>query len=147
MFICSSFLVSLWTNITFLNTTIMNEGYLQKQFNQPVKRYCQTLELKDDDELIRRYREAHDKNHFWLEIEEGIKACGILEEEIYILGNRLFMITETPVDFDWDEAMARLATLPRQAEWERFVDAFQQCREGATSNEKWQMMERMFHLY
>ena len=24
---------------------------------------------------------------------------------------------------------------------------FQQCAEGATSNEKWQMMERMFYLY
>jgi L-rhamnose mutarotase len=24
---------------------------------------------------------------------------------------------------------------------------FQQCAEGATSDEKWQMMERMFYLY
>ena len=67
--------------------------------------------------------------------------------EIYILGNRLFMIVETPLDFDWDTAMARLATLPRQEEWEAFVASFQRCAEGATSDQKWQLMERMFYLY
>ena len=67
--------------------------------------------------------------------------------EIYILGNRLFMIVETPLDFDWDSAMARLATLPRQQEWETFVSAFQRCAADATSDEKWQMMDRMFYLY
>ena len=72
---------------------------------------------------------------------------GILEMEIYILGTRLFMIVETPLDFDWDSAMARLATLPRQEEWEAYVAQFQQCNENATSDEKWRMMERMFYLY
>lgn len=28
-----------------------------------------------------------------------------------------------------------------------YMAMFQQCREGATSDEKWQMMERMFFLY
>lgn len=123
------------------------EGYKTKYHGMPVKRYCQTMELKDDPGLIRRYREAHDSEHSWEEIRQGIRSVGILEMEIYILGNRLFMIVETPTDFDWDAAMARLATLPRQQEWENFVAAFQKCAEGATSNEKWQMMERMFYLY
>lgn len=57
------------------------------------------------------------------------------------------MIVETPLDFDWDTAMAELATLPRQQEWEEYMSIFQQCVSGATSNEKWQMMERMFYLY
>lgn len=64
-----------------------------------------------------------------------------------IVGNRLFMIVKTALNFDWDTAMARLATLPRQAEWEDYVAAFQQCASGSTSDEKWQMMERMFFLY
>lgn len=125
----------------------MTEGYQVKQYNQPVKRYCQTLDLKDDPELIARYVEAHDRFHAWPEIREGIREVGILEMEIYILGNRLFMIVETPLDFDWDAAMARLATLPRQQEWEDYVAMFQACRTGASSNDKWQMMERMFYLY
>lgn len=35
------------------------------------------------------------------------------------------MIVETPLDFDWDEAMAKLATLPRQQEWEDYMSVFQ----------------------
>lgn len=122
-------------------------GYPVKEYGQPVKRYCQTLDLKDDAELIARYREAHDRYHSWPEIREGIREVGILEMEIYILGNRLFMIVETPLDFDWQEAMTRLATLPRQEEWEAYVAVFQDCKPGSTSDQKWQLMERMFYLY
>lgn len=125
----------------------MTEGYKSKEYGVPTKRFVQTMELKDDTELIREYRKAHDKAHFWHEIEEGIKQVGILEMEIYILGNRLVMIVDAPVDFSWDEAMQRLATLPRQEEWEKHVAAFQQCAADATSDQKWQMMERMFYLY
>jgi len=125
----------------------MTEGYKVKEYKGPVKRYCQTLDLKDDPELIARYRRCHSREESWPEIREGIREVGILEMEIYILGNRLFMIVETPLDFNWDEAMSRLATLPRQAEWEDFVAVFQACKPGSTSDQKWQMMERMFYLY
>ena len=112
----------------------------------PVKRYCQTMELKDDAELIRRYREAHDKEHFWDEIKEGIKAVGILEMEIYILGNRLFMIMDTTDEFDMERDYARLATLPRQAEWEEHMSKYQKVLPGQSSQEKWKLMERIFKL-
>ena len=125
----------------------MTEGTKVRTYDGPVKRYVQTLELKDDPELIRLYRKAHSREESWQEIRDGIREVGILEMEIYILGSRLVMIVETPLDFNWDEAMARLATLPRQEEWEAYVARFQQCAEGATSDEKWQMMERMFYLY
>ncbi len=125
----------------------MTEGILQKHYDFPVKRYVQTMDLKDDPQLIEAYRKAHSESQIWKEILEGIRSVGILEMEIYILGNRLVMICDLPADLDWDEAMNCLATLPRQAEWEAHVAQFQQCREGDTSNEKWKMMERMFHLY
>lgn len=125
------------------------EGYIltEKNHNGPVKRFCQTLDLRDNPELIAEYRHRHSREKVWPEILEGIRSVGILEMEIYILGTRLFMIVETPADFNWDETMAHLATLPRQAEWEDYMAMFQQAKSGATSNEKWQMMERMFHLY
>ena len=107
-------------------------GYRVQSYSQPVKRYCQTLNLKENA---------------WPEILEGIREVGILEMEIYILGSRLFMIVETPLDFDWDEAMQRLNTLPRQQEWEDYMSIFQQAKPGASSSEKWQQMERMFKLY
>ena len=123
------------------------EGYRVKEYGGSVKRYCQTLDLRDDPALIAEYRRLHSEEFQWREIREGIRAVGILEMEIYLLDNRLFMIVETPLDFDWDEAMERLASLPRQEEWEATVAAFQLCRPGSTSAEKWRMMTRIFHLY
>lgn len=111
------------------------------------KRYVQTLDLHDDPDMIREYRKWHSKEYHWKEVRDGIRAVGILEMEIYILDTRLVMVVDTPEDFDWNKAMQKLATLPRQAEWEAFVSKFQGCNAQATSNEKWQMMERMFYLY
>ncbi|MBP5393289.1 MAG: L-rhamnose mutarotase [Bacteroidaceae bacterium] len=123
------------------------EGYIQKQFQGPTKRFVQTLTLNSDEEARREYIKWHSKEYNWKEVREGIREVGILEMEIYILGSMLVMIVDAPHDFDWDKAMARLATLPRQAEWEAFVSQFQGCSSEATSDEKWQMMERMFYLY
>lgn len=125
----------------------MTEGYKVQTYHQPVKRYCQTMDLKKEPALIKEYRNRHSEDNAWKEILDGIRAVGILEMEIYILDNRLFMIVETPLDFDWDSAMAKLATLPRQQEWEEYMAMFQDCDATATSDEKWKMMERMFHLY
>lgn len=124
-----------------------NTGYIQKKYDCEIKRYCQTLDLKENPELIYEYKLRHTKERIWPEILEGIKSVGILEMEIYILGTRLFMIVEAPADFDWDSAMSRLATLPRQQEWEDYMSIFQKTLPGATSSDKWRPMERMFHLY
>ena len=123
------------------------EGYLQKEYGTAVKRYVQTMELKDNPELIAEYRRRHSRGEVWPEIIAGIKEVGILEMEVYLKDTRLVMIVDTPADFDWEVAMDRLATLPRQQEWEEYMALFQQCRAEATSNEKWQMMDRLFHLY
>jgi L-rhamnose mutarotase len=122
-------------------------GYQTKQAAIPTKRYCQTLDLKDDPQLIEEYVKRHGEEEAWLEIREGIRSVGVLEMEIYILGNRLFMIVETPLDFDWDQAFARLATLPRQQEWEDYMSIFQNVEANATSAEKWKQMQRIFRLY
>lgn len=124
-----------------------NNGYPVQQYHVPVKRYCQTLDLKNNPELIAEYRKRHSKEHAWPEILQGIRQVGILEMEIYILGTRLFMIVETPLDFDWNDAMTRLSALPRQAEWEDYMAEFQLVKAGMSSAEKWKPMERMFHLY
>ena len=125
----------------------MTEGYKVQKYGCEVKRFCQTLDLKDNPELIAEYRRRHSEGEAWQEIIDGIREVGILEMEIYLVGTRLFMIVETPVDFEWDKAMARLATLPRQQEWEDYMSEFQQAAPGSSSGEKWQLMERIFNLY
>ena len=120
------------------------EGYIQNLSGGKLKRYVQFLEIKDDPELMAQYRYWHSEKHHWREIREGIRAVGILEMEIYMRNNQLVMIVDAPAEFDWQEGMRRLATLPRQAEWEAFVARLQGCRADARSDEKWQLMERIF---
>jgi L-rhamnose mutarotase len=110
-----------------------------------MKRYCQTLELLDDPDMIRKYCDVH--KNVWAEVMEGQKQVGILDMQIFRRGTHVFMIMDTVDDFDFERDMARLADLPRQAEWEAFVAQFQGCAADARSDEKWQPMERMFHLY
>lgn len=107
-----------------------------------MKRYCQTLTLVDNPEMIAKYVEAH--AHVWPEIIEGQRQVGILDMQIYRKGRTLFMIMDTADNFDFQRDMARLATLPRQAEWEAYVSKFQGCAANARSEEKWQLMERIF---
>lgn len=107
-----------------------------------MKRYCQTLTLVDNEELIQQYVEAH--ANVWPEIIQGQREVGILDMQIYRRGRQLFMICDTVDGFDLERDMERLATLPRQAEWEAYVSQFQGCDPNAKSDEKWQLMERIF---
>jgi len=130
-----------------MNVNSIKEGYASRRHGVPTKRYCRSLNLRDNPELIAEYRKRHSKEHVWREIINGIREVGILEMEIYIVGCRLFMIVETPLDFNWEEAMERLGSLPRQQEWEDYMSCFQVSEPGQKATEKWQLMERMFHLY
>ena len=123
------------------------EGYIQTISEGKIKRYVQYLAISDDPELLTQYKKWHSEEYHWKEIRDGIREVGILEMEIYLLGSHLTMIVDAPVDLDWQAAMNRLATLPRQAEWEAFVSKFQGCSSEARSDEKWRPMERIFHLY
>ena len=109
-----------------------------------MKRYCQTLTLVDDEQMIQKYVQAHAQ--VWPEIIQGQREVGILDMQIYRKGRSLFMIMDVKDDFDFQKDMAKLATLPRQAEWEAYVSQFQGCSANARSDEKWQLMERIFWL-
>ena len=124
----------------------MPQGYSTKSHDQPVKRFCQTLELKNNPELIEEYKFWHKPENRWPEIPWGIKEVGILEMELYLYENKLFMIVETPLDFNWEDAFDKLAKLDRQAEWEDFMAKFQVAEQGKSSAGKWHLMERIFSL-
>ena len=109
-----------------------------------MKRYCQLLNLPDDPELIKGYIREH--QHVWREIQDGIRQVGIIDMQIYLLGNQSFMIMDTVDECDFEADNARLATLPRQAEWEAHVAKYQGCDPNAVSTAKWQLMEKIFQL-
>lgn len=121
----------------------LKEGYIQKNEND-TKRYCQYLKL--NPKTIDQYRHWHNSKNIWKEIPEGIRKAGILNMEIYVINDIAFMIVDTPIDFNWEESFGRLATYERQAEWEDFVSTFQEGERGQRSEEKWQLIERIFSL-
>ena len=113
---------------------------------QYYKRYCKVLRIKNDPELIEKYKEVHGIGKPWPEITRGMKEIGILDMEIYIHDNILFMIMDTVEDFDHEKAMAILAKKPRQAEWEKYVSEFQVASRDASAAEKWQLTERVYEM-
>ncbi|WP_454893003.1 L-rhamnose mutarotase [Alloprevotella tannerae] len=127
---------------------ILKQGYPVAAQAIPTKRYCQTLDLREDPELIAAYKKLHTKEGIWPETLEAIKTSGILEMEIYLLDNRLFMIIEMPANLEWDEVMQKMANMPKQKEWEALTAKYQQVTtKGENSADKWKLMERIFHLY
>lgn len=64
-----------------------------------MKRYCQTLDLKEDEQLIKEYCYWHSPEHIWPEIPEGIRAVGILNMEIYRLYARKHILRRDETDY------------------------------------------------
>lgn len=108
------------------------------------KRYCLTLDLKNDPALITEYKRYHKK--IWPEITQSIRSAGVEEMEIYLLGTRMFMILEVNEHFSFEaKARADLAN-PKVREWEELMWKFQQPLPGSEPGEKWLLMERIFTL-
>lgn len=109
-------------------------------------KHCLTLDLKNDQKKIAEYEKWHSPEYIWPEITEGISLVGIREMEIFRWENRLFMVVETDDGFDWDKQMQHLSTLPRQQEWELFMDAYQQRLTTNPNDGKWQPAHKIFQL-
>lgn len=109
-----------------------------------IRRYCLTLDLKDDPKLIQEYKRYHE--NVWPEITRSIKDSGIENMEIYLLGTRMFMIMEVNETFSF-EAKAKTDQLnPKVQEWEKLMWTFQQALPRAGPGEKWLLMEKIFSL-
>ena len=109
-----------------------------------MKRYCLTLDLKDDPQLIREYEEYHRK--VWPEIISSIKEAGIQQMEIYRHGIRLFMIMEVNDDFSFEKKQKADLNNPTVQEWEELMWKYQQPFAGAAKGEKWMLMKKIFEL-
>jgi len=108
------------------------------------RRYCLTLDLKNDPKLIAEYKRYHEK--IWPEITESIRESGIEDMEIYLLGTRMFMIMKVSEAFSFAKKAAADAANPKVQEWEKLMWSFQQALPGAKPGEKWMLMEQIFKL-
>ena len=109
-----------------------------------MKRYCLTLDLVNDEELIKEYEQYHVK--IWPEIEESIKSSGILKMQIYRLHTRMFMIIDAEDNFSFsDKAVADIAN-PKVQEWENLMWKYQEALPQAKPGEKWLLMDKIFEI-
>jgi len=109
-----------------------------------MKKFCLALDLKNDPALIAEYEAYH--NNIWPEIHNSITEAGILNMEIYRVGNRLFMIMETADYFSFEKKAAMDLANPAVEKWEKLMWHFQQPLPWATTGEKWMLMEKIFEL-
>ena len=108
------------------------------------RRYCLTLDLKDDPQLIAEYKRYHEK--IWPEITRSIKEAGIEDMEIYLHGTRMFMVMEVSERFSFEAKTKADRENPKLREWEELMWKFQQPLPDAQPGEKWMLMERIFKL-
>ena len=108
------------------------------------RRYCLTLDLKDDPKLIAEYKRYHER--VWPEITQSIRQSGIEDMEIYLLGTRMFMLMEVNERFSFDSKRKTDNENPRVREWEELMWKFQKPLPEAKPGEKWLLMERIFKL-
>jgi L-rhamnose mutarotase len=108
------------------------------------KRYCLTLDLKNDPQLLAEYKRHHEK--IWPEITSSIRDAGIEDMEIYLLGTRMFMVMEVNEKFSFEAKARADRENAKVQEWEDLMWKFQAPLPQAKPGEKWLLMERIFEL-
>jgi L-rhamnose mutarotase len=108
------------------------------------RRFCLTLDLKDEPDLIAEYKRYHEK--IWPEITRSIKDSGIEDMEIYLLGTRMCMVMEVNESFSFEAKNQADRLNPKVQEWETLMGSFQKSLPQAKAGEKWLPMERVFKL-
>ena len=111
-----------------------------------MRRFCFSCDLKDDVQLIEKYKAWHAPGGVWPEIIQSIKDAGINEMEIYLTGNRMFMIMEVDESFSFERKEKIDSSNPKVQEWEDLMWTFQQALPWANEGEKWVEMEKVFML-
>ncbi|MEI6866504.1 L-rhamnose mutarotase [Flavicella sp.] len=110
------------------------------------KKYCFSCDLKNDSKLISEYKEHHLAGNIWPEITKSIKDAGVVNLEIYLTGNRMFMIMEVHENFDPVKKAKMDADNPKVQEWEKLMWNYQQELPWAKDGEKWIPLEQVFKL-
>ena len=109
-----------------------------------MKKYCLTLDLKEDAALIAAYEDHHQK--VWPEIIQSITGSGIIQLQIYRLGNRLVMLLDAKDTFSFEEKAKLDETNNKVQEWENLMWQYQQALPLAKPGQKWVLMTKIFDL-
>ena len=113
----------------------------------PIVRRCFAVDLEDDPESIARYRAWHAAGGVPAAVTAAIRQDGVLSLEIWLVGDRMFMIMEQDADQapDPEEKKARDSANPEVAAWDALMRKFQKPLPFAP-DQTWVEMERIYAL-
>ena len=110
-----------------------------------MSRHVFTVNLKDEPDIVDAYVRHH--REVWPEVQASLRAAGVEQMDIYLLGRRLVMVVEMGHGLDYRTAFrTHASSSTRVAEWERLMKTLQEPCAEARSGEWWAAMDPVFHL-
>jgi L-rhamnose mutarotase len=112
-----------------------------------IVRRCFAVDLVNDPESIARYREWHKPGGPPQAVTDAIRADGVVDLQIWLVGDRMFMILEQDASLAVDPAIkaARDAANPDVSAWDALMRTFQKPLPFAP-NATWVEMLQIYSL-
>lgn len=112
-----------------------------------IVRRCFAVDLVDNPESIARYREWHKPGGPPQAVTDAIRADGVFDLQIWLVGDRMFMLLEQDESLAVDPAIkaARDAANPEVSAWDALMRTFQKPLPFATDR-TWVEMEQIYLL-
>lgn len=120
-----------------------SDGIIKEEKVNDYKRYCLTLSLVDDPEMIKEYKRVHSKEMFWPQITQNMKDIGVLDMEIYLRDAQAFMVMDTKPGFDYEKDSEEWGNMPGEKQWQDYVSKFQRTARDSSIKDKWQPMQKI----
>jgi len=83
----------------------------------PNRQFYLTLDLRDDEDLIREYEQYHQPGHTWPEVIDSIRRSGVLDMQIYRAGTHLVMVMTVTDSFSFEKKARMDSQNPKVVQW------------------------------
>jgi L-rhamnose mutarotase len=115
----------------------------------PLQRRCFALDLKDDAAVIERYKHWHRPGGPPPEVTRSLRDAGIVSLDIYLIGNRLFMIMDSDPNAPASTTSTDDSANAHVQAWEALMGELQQDlpfpKRGSGAG-KWRLLEHIYSL-
>jgi L-rhamnose mutarotase len=111
-----------------------------------MRRLCYALDLKNEPALIEAYKAWHAPKAPPAAVTQAIRAAGVESLQIFLTGNRLYMLMEVTPRFSAEAKAAADALNPEVQAWEKLMWDFQQALPWAKRGQKWVPAELIYDL-
>jgi L-rhamnose mutarotase len=113
------------------------------------QRRCFALDLRNDAVAIESYKHWHRPGGPPAEVTRSLREAGIVALDIYLVGNRLFMIMESDPSAASGVRSTDGSDNPHVQAWEALMSELQQdlpFPKSDSSSGKWQLLEHIYSL-